>query len=95
MDNFDTILGFVIFMAFVAAFPSEEERKAMAGSDFAYAVFYRFLNNVCINVKTLNPSFGALNLRTQVDTADGRGNATRRTTETSVVSAPSAPKEPA
>ena len=72
-------------MAFVAALPTESERKAMGPKDFTYAVFYRFLQNVCINVRAVNPALGAESRKLEASTSDARGNVTHVATETTSV----------
>jgi hypothetical protein len=85
VDNFDTILVFMVFMSVVAAMPGEEERKSMTRGEFWYAVYYRFLNNLCINVKAINPSLGALSQKVDTIRSDSQGNREHSITETATV----------
>lgn len=54
-EEFRVLLIAGVFMAGVGALPSEEERRHMTMGEFAYAWLYRFLQNVCMNVRWLNP----------------------------------------
>lgn len=81
-DSFDTLLVMIVFMAAVSALPTEEERLSMTFAQFSYAVFYRFLQNVCINVRNSNTSLGAMSRRVESTTSDAHGNVSKVATET-------------
>lgn len=81
MDNLDTLLAFALFMAFVGALPDEHERENMTFQQFSYAVFYRFLQNACINVRAVSPSASAVSRK--IETQESANGSASRTIETS------------
>ncbi len=90
-DTLDIILEFAVFMALVAALPSEAEREQMSGRQFTYAVFYRFLQNCCINFQRINPALGASYRKDETTKTDPQGNMEHRSVETSVAVIPATP----
>lgn len=89
LDSFDSILAMVVFMAACGALPTEDERRNMTRGEFVYAWFYRFLNNVCINVRAM-PGVPQLGIRERKEstTSDARGNVARTASETTAVVMP-------
>ena len=59
MDSFDVILAVVLFMCLVAALPSPEEIVGLKPWIVPYVVFYRFLQQICINARAL-PGVGGI-----------------------------------
>ncbi len=90
MDNLDALLAFALFMAFVGGLPSEAERAQMTFGQFLYALFYRFLQNACINVKSVVPALGVTQRVESVST-DGHGGASKTTVQTVATAAPLTP----
>ncbi len=83
-DTFDILLWFIGFMSLVAALPTESERENMTGRQFAYAVMYRFLQNLCINVQRVNPALGASYRKDETTSKDAKGNVEHKSTETGI-----------
>lgn len=83
MDNLDTLLFYALFMAFVGALPTEDERKAMTFGDFVYAVFTRFLHNASMNIGAVNSRLGMFSKDSSV-IKDSTGTVASRVIETSV-----------